>query len=96
MRKLKDLQGNLKIITAGKIGHQIEDSGYAEFQFITKEFNKMSSTMKDSQDRLETLAYYDRLTGLYSRNYLREKVEDLRTSHPDIDLNFFYIDLTLE
>lgn len=94
MKKLKELQGNLKVITGGKIGHQIQDLGYSEFQSITDEFNRMSSVMKDSQESLKELAYYDKLTGLYSRNYLSEKVYEMMKSYPDTKLQFFYIDLT--
>ncbi len=92
--KLKKINKSLQKITTGDYGLQIEGTTYKEIQGIVNEFNKMSLALKESRTQLEDLAYKDKLTGLYSRNYLRKITDEIIASAPEMKLYMFYIDLT--
>lgn len=91
---LRRLKGNLDIITEGDYGYQIKDANYLEFKRISDAFNKMSTMMSISHEKLSTLAFIDNLTNLYSRNFMRNDFEKAVENNPNLVISFFYIDLS--
>ncbi len=57
------------------------------------ELRKTNASMKELEHELEQLAYYDSLTGLYTRNMIIKTIDDHIEQHPNELLGLVYVDI---
>lgn len=57
------------------------------------ELRKTNTTLKELEHELEQIAYYDSLTGLYTRNMINKTIDDHISQKPNDLLGLVYIDI---
>lgn len=78
-------------ISHGDYEGEIKGSTFKEFNTLSRHFNKMSSAIKERNNQLYHIAYYDSLTGLVTRTKVYEEFlkEHKNAAFAYIDLNKF-------
>ncbi|MDC0558906.1 EAL domain-containing protein [Candidatus Izimaplasma bacterium] len=90
---LSVLRKSLLIVTGGEFGHVIEGSKIKEIDDISSSFNDMSTSLLETTERLKYLAYYDQLTEIYSRNYIKEFFNNEIKPNEDKQVHFINLDI---
>src|SRR5687768_17015153 len=81
---------NVSIEKSEKIRVEVAELNLAKVNALFQEQEKISLDLQLSKEALERAAYYDSLTGLFSRTYLIERLELLLDL--DIDIaNKYYV-----
>jgi len=92
--RLKRINETLLEVSNGNYNNRIHNLYYKEFSKIGDQFNLMSISLKESNEKLLDLAFNDELTGLKSRNYIKLYLQDFITNNKKSNITFFYLDIT--
>lgn len=83
-KNIGDLTKKLEAITSGNLNTRIDNYFFKDFEPIASGFNQMTSSIKDSREYIENLAFYDHITGLRSRAFLNESFSNIAGSYENI------------
>ncbi len=75
LKPLSDLQEPLAKLASGEIDVTVRNSGHQEIIAISNALNTMVTALKERDEKLRRLAYYDPLTGLANRRYFIQQLE---------------------
>jgi diguanylate cyclase (GGDEF)-like protein len=74
-RPIEALTEGAKAVSKGDLSFEIPVSSRDEIGYLTRVFNRMTSTLKETHATLERLSTTDELTGLYNRRQLAKAFE---------------------
>ncbi len=89
-REIKTLLRVFEDISKGKFGNVLNKTRYREFNELRRSFSTMSSNLKESQNKLEYMAFHDDITGLQTK---RKAQVDFEAISKNGEWSFVYIDV---
>ncbi|MDH3402183.1 MAG: diguanylate cyclase [Acidobacteriota bacterium] len=75
-RPIDALSEGARLVAAGDLSTEVPATTGDQIGDLTRTFNRMVRTLRESRETLENLSVTDDLTGLYNRRYMRRRLDE--------------------